>query len=109
MKRGHLFHKNKETFDIIYHDVFTNQDVTSVEDISGVFYPNTPGLDQVFGVPIPNTQGGYDFRVLLETPNTTIRETQRVKRVSDGSEYEIVGIIEFSDAMHLLVRDTGIK
>ena len=102
-RRGRLFQRNKETISVTLRNVRTNTDDIIADDVVCVWHPNVAPIQYQDTVPILDA----DWEIVLKVPNSDINKTHTVNR-SDGTEYEIVDILRFGGAMHLLVKGTGV-
>ena len=102
-RRGRLFQRNKETISVTFRNVRTNTDDTVADDIECVWHPNVAPIQYQDTVPILDA----DWRIVLDVPNSDINKTHTVNR-SDDTEFEIVDVLLFGGAMHLLVKGTGV-
>ena len=102
-RRGRLFQRNKETISVTFRNVRTNTDDTVANDVECVWHPNVAPIQYQDTVPILDA----DWRIVLDVPNSDIKKKHTVNR-SDDTEYEIVDVLLFGGAMHLLVKGTGV-
>ena len=112
-RRGRLFQRNKETISVGYdnarYDPYepespTNEKMIDVaSNIECVWHPNVAPIEYQDSVPILDA----DWEIVLKVPNSDINKTHTVTR-SDGTQFEIVDILRFGGAMHLLVKGTGV-
>ena len=112
-RRGRLFQRNKETISVTFRNIRydpyapegpMNEKMTTVaSDVECVWHPNVAPIEYQDSVPILDA----DWEIVLGVPNSDIKDTHTVNR-SDGEEFEIVDILRFGGAMHLLVKGTGV-
>ena len=102
-RRGRIFQRNKETISVTLYNVRTHIDDIIADDVECVWHPNVAPIQYQDTVPILDA----DWEIVLKVPNSDINKKHKVNR-SDGTEFEIVDILRFGGAMHLLVKGTGV-